>query len=165
MYLIGYYGLHQPETHFIHSNQFEDNSTAAINEDKKKKYASSSLTEVELNRILNQLKQQMLEQKYFLKSDLKLADLSGYSGIPMHHISQVINEKLNKNFFDFINEYRIEEFKNRLTDSKFDNYTILAIGLDSGFNSKAAFNAAFKKITGITPSDFKKNHLLQKKTA
>lgn len=164
MYMIGYIGLLQQPIIVEQFVQEESNSSSENINKTQKKYAHSTLTEKDSNRILSILEQLMLKEKYYLKSDLKLADLSGYSGIPMHHISQVINEKLNKNFFDYINEFRVEEFKQKIVDKEFNNYTILAIGLDSGFNSKASFNSAFKKYTGITPSDYKKKHLLQNKT-
>jgi AraC-like DNA-binding protein len=67
----------------------------------------------------------------------------------------VINERFQLNFFDFINQYRVSEVKERIADPKNDNFTLLGIALESGFNSKSAFNRIFKKLTGQTPSQFK----------
>ena len=67
------------------------------------------------------------------------------------------NEKLNKNFFDLINGYRVEEAKEKLSDFK-EEQTILGIGFEVGFNSKSAFNRVFKKFTQMTPSEFRKKH-------
>ncbi len=155
MYLIGYYGLLRSPIKIDVKDKTPTIKERPSKFDSRKKYASSPLTEENSNRILIKLKHEMVEKKYYLKNDLKLSELSEYIKIPSYQISQVINEKLNKNFFDFINDYRVEEFKHRLADDKFNNYTILAIGLDSGFNSKASFNSVFKKSTGITPSVYR----------
>ena len=73
-----------------------------------------------------------------------------------NHTSQIINENLNKNFFDFVNDYRINEVKKCLSDSKFSHYTLLAIAYECGFNSKSSFNSLFKIKTGLTPSEYQK---------
>ena len=63
-----------------------------------------------------------------------------------------------KNFFDFINSYRVESVKEMLLNKEFEHYTVLAIGLESGFNSKTSFNTVFKKMTGVTPSEYRKQN-------
>jgi AraC-like DNA-binding protein len=73
-----------------------------------------------------------------------------------HHLSQLINEGLNQNFFDFVNSYRIEEIKKQLHDPKLSHIKIEEIAFQNGFNSKSAFNTAFKKFTQTTPSQFRK---------
>ena len=73
-----------------------------------------------------------------------------------HQLSQVLNEQLGKNFYDFINEYRVEEFKSRIQLPENNHLTLLGVAFDSGFNSKTTFNTIFKKTTGLTPSDYKK---------
>jgi len=70
-------------------------------------------------------------------------------------LSQVINENIGKSFFDFVNEYRVRETKKALADSRSEQFSILGIAMDAGFNSKSAFYTAFKKYTGMTPSQFK----------
>jgi AraC-like DNA-binding protein len=75
--------------------------------------------------------------------------------IPRHYITQVLNENYKKNFFTFINEYRVREVIERFSDQKFDHYTILAIAFDAGFNSKSTFNTIFKSQIGITPSKYR----------
>ena len=72
------------------------------------------------------------------------------------HTHRPINEQLGKNFYDFINAYRVEAFKAKLQDPKFAAYSILGVALESGFKSKSSFNAIFKKVTGMTPSQYKK---------
>ena len=72
-----------------------------------------------------------------------------------HVVSQIINEQLSYNFNDFINSFRIEEAKKMLNDPGMKNITVASIAYDSGFNTLSAFNTAFKKFTGLTPSQFR----------
>ena len=76
--------------------------------------------------------------------------------ISPYHISQVFNDCFNKNFYDFINLYRIEESKKLLRNPKNNEKTILEILYEAGFNSKSTFNALFKKHTGVTPTEYRK---------
>lgn len=96
----------------------------------------------------------MLKEKPFLNPNLTLNDLATLIKTPSHNVSKVIREGYQKNFFDFINWYRIEEFKNYVNLPKYQNYTLLGIAFEVGFNSKTAFNRAFKKMTGQTPSEY-----------
>ncbi|MEJ2055040.1 MAG: helix-turn-helix domain-containing protein [Calditrichaceae bacterium] len=105
----------------------------------------------------------MDNEKLYLNNNLKLNDVANKMNLPMYYISQIINEQLGKNFYDFLNDFRVNEAKKRIADKNFNHLTILAIGYDSGFNSKTAFYSAFKKVTGLTPSAFKKQ--LIKETA
>jgi AraC-like DNA-binding protein len=98
----------------------------------------------------------MNNEQIFREPELTILDVSQRLTVPRHHVTQVLNEKLEKNFYTFINEYRIEDAKQRLKDPKNDNLTVLAIGYDAGFNSKSSFNTLFKKHVGVTPSEFRK---------
>jgi AraC-like DNA-binding protein len=104
---------------------------------------------------MEKLRLLMTESKLFIKSDLKLSWLAAEIGLPSHQLSKLINEKFGKSFSDFINEYRVQEFITRINSPEYRTLTIYGIALDVGFNSKSSFNAAFKKITGKTPSEFK----------
>ena len=77
------------------------------------------------------------------------------AGISPHNVSEAINTRAGKNFYDFVNSYRADEAMRRLRDPKYANLTILAIATDSGFNSKSVFNAYFKEHTGQTPSQYR----------
>ena len=68
----------------------------------------------------------------------------------------MLNEHIGKNFYEFVNEYRIETAKTNLLDSKMAHYTIEAIAYESGFNSKSSFNLLFKKQVGYTPGKWRK---------
>jgi AraC-like DNA-binding protein/uncharacterized protein YjeT (DUF2065 family) len=95
-------------------------------------------------------------EKYqpYTNPKLSLVELASRLKLQPHILSKVINSGFGMNFFDYINTYRIDEFKRRVEDPQYKNYTLLGIALDVGFNSKTAFNRSFKKITSQTPSAF-----------
>jgi AraC-like DNA-binding protein len=121
-----------------------------------KKYEKSTLTLERGDAYLKRLLDLMEKEKPYTDGGLTLNKLAKALAISPHHLSQMINEQLNQNFFDFINLYRIEEAKRMLVDPARKHYSVLAISEEVGFNSKSAFNAAFKKHTQMTPSDFRK---------
>ncbi len=100
------------------------------------------------------LQQKMQEDKYFLRSDLSQHDLAELLETNTSYLSKVINELTGQNFNSFLNQYRIEEACTQLVNQKQQYLSIEGIALSVGFNSKSAFNSAFKKIKGITPSEF-----------
>lgn len=129
-----------------------------INGDEKKeteKYSKSGLKDKQAEEYLEKLIMIMETDKPYLDGGLSINDLSILTGIPRHHITQVLNEKHGKNFFTFINEYRVNEVIMRFADPANNNFTILAIAYDSGFNSKTTFNSIFKLQTGMTPSEYR----------
>jgi AraC-like DNA-binding protein len=126
-----------------------------------KKYKTSSLTETEKEQILSSLELIMQNEQLFLDPIFSLGQLSKKSGIQEHNISQVLNEKLNRNFYDYVNTYRIEQSKKMLADTTYNEMSIFQILLESGFNSKSVFNSAFRKYTGTTPSNFRKMSMNQ----
>jgi AraC-like DNA-binding protein len=95
-------------------------------------------------------------EKIYRDENISLQSLSGKLSITPHQLSRIINENLNKNFPDFINTYRVEEAKRILADPNQADRKILTIAFDVGFNTKVAFNTAFKKHTKMTPSQFRK---------
>jgi len=126
--------------------------------EKRPKYEKSSLTKSDSERYLKDLIAYMEIKKPYLTPSLTLNDLAEKLSIPARYLSQVINESLNQNFFDFINSYRIEEAKRYLMDHSNSKKTILEVLYEVGFNAKSTFNSVFKKHTGMTPSEFKKLH-------
>ncbi|MEW8468085.1 MAG: helix-turn-helix domain-containing protein, partial [Candidatus Thiodiazotropha sp.] len=119
------------------------------------KYRKSVLDSEMAGMLLSELKSYMAREKPYLDNTLTLPQLSRQLDIPPHYLSQVINERLKQNFFDFINRYRVDDAKQHLDNPEQAGKNILAIALDSGFNSKSAFYTAFKKHTGMTPTQFK----------
>ena len=100
----------------------------------------------------------MEQEKPYLDGDLKMADLAGQLSIPSHHLSQIINERLDKNFFEFVNAYRVEQAKRILRDPQKQDYKILRVAFESGFNTKTTFNSAFKSEVGTTPSRYREQY-------
>lgn len=144
---IGYKSILQPEVVFWKKEP---------NPDSGSKYQHSNLGDADLELIANKLKQWMQEKEAFLDPQLKLADLSQALEVSPHILSQVFSQALHLNFYDFINQYRVEKVKQFLQDSQKENETILSLAFEAGFNSKTAFNVAFKKFTGTSPSAFRK---------
>lgn len=93
-------------------------------------------------------------QKPYLDPELSLSKLSGLLRVKPEYLSEILNSNLNQSFFDFINRYRIEEFKKRCIDESSRNLSIMGIAYDCGFNSKAAFYRAFKKFENISPTAY-----------
>lgn len=106
----------------------------------------------------------METERPYLDEELNLQKLSLLMDISTHQLSQTINQGLSTNFYKFVNAYRIEEVKKKLTDPEFEKYSILGIAFESGFNSKSTFNKIFKEETGMTPSEFKKSGSVKKES-
>jgi AraC-like DNA-binding protein len=119
------------------------------------RYVKSGLKDKQAEEYLEQLISFTENNKPYLDHDLTIHELSAITGIQRHHITQILNEKYKRNFFTFINEYRVKEVIEKFSDPKFNHYTILAIAFDAGFNSKTAFNSIFKNQTGMTPSQYR----------
>ncbi len=120
------------------------------------KYQKSTLSEQDAAVIHERLINLMAEQKPYKNPDLTLNELAKTLEVHPNHLSQVINSKEKKSFYDLINEMRVEEFIKLSAHPSSMQYTLLAISYDCGFNSKASFNRNFKKHTGLTPSDYLK---------
>lgn len=125
-------------------------------EEPKKKYEKSTLSAQQAEKSLKKLLTYMETEKPYLNSELGQADLSETLSLSTHHLSQLVNEQLRQNFFDFVNSYRIADIKQKLHDPKLAHLKIEEIAFATGFNSKSAFNTAFKKFTQTTPSQFRK---------
>jgi AraC-like DNA-binding protein len=145
-YWIGIEGVRRMDLIFFHSKEHSSSETKAYTNIEKSK----------IDSYIARVQQFMVEDRLYLNESLSLRDLSSRLGIDPNLLSYILNTHLRKNFYEYINEYRIEELKNRLNQPKYKNYTMLAIALECGFNSKTSFNRIFKQMTGITPSQYKK---------
>jgi AraC-like DNA-binding protein len=119
------------------------------------RYKSSGLTAEDAVRYKSLLLDYMTKNELYADHTVSLGKLAKSLSMTPHTLSQVINEQLSSNFNDFINSYRVEEAKKMLVDPERKNFTIASIAYDSGFNTLSAFNVAFKKFTGVTPSQFR----------
>jgi len=128
-------------------------------EEKKRRYENSNLKETQKIKYQEKLQTYLKNEESYKNPELTLSKLSEEVNIPSHYVSQVINEKLKVNFLDFINGYRVEAAKKILLDDKYNHYTVTAIAYEAGFNSRSTFYSAFKKMTGKTPSAYRKEML------
>lgn len=112
----------------------------------------SSKTEEHYQNLLRIMKHEEL----FRETDVSMDRLAQSVGLSKGYLSQIINQKEGKNFFEFINAYRIEDVQRKMRDAAYDHYSILGIAYEAGFKSKSTFNAVFKKVTHTTPSAYRK---------
>ncbi len=126
------------------------------NEDQKQKYEKSTLQNTQKDKYIEKLQTYVDTHKPYLEPELTLSQLSEQVGIPAHYLSQVINERLDCNFLDFINNYRVKAAKELLIDPKYSHYTIISTAYEAGFSAKSTFYTVFKKHTGMTPSAYRK---------
>jgi len=118
------------------------------------KYKKSNLEATQLSLILETVTNELEKKKLYTKTDLTLTQLSSEAGIPRHQISQAINFSGSGNFFDLVNNYRVEEFKRLVTQPEKRHLNLVGIAQEAGFNSKASFYSVFKKKTGMTPAEY-----------
>lgn len=148
-FTLGFYGFKQT-TVFTNLELKETGKATAAN------YERSGLTPRQAKDHHASLLQLMEEKKPHLNGDLTAGELSQLLGVSTNHLSQILNKEQGQNFFDFVNGYRVNEVIYKMGDPANAHLTLLAIALDSGFNSKTSFNTVFKKITGLTPSQYQK---------
>jgi len=147
---IGFYGLKQENVFLTHTIQINLEKEAG---NQLKNNYEKPVTAAE-NEFIKQLLNHMSEHKPYLEPEITLKILSTQLKVSAEFLSEIINTDFNKNFFDFINYYRIEEFKSQIKNEKNKKLTIIGIAYDCGFNSKATFNRVFKRSTGLTPSEY-----------
>ncbi len=123
----------------------------------KVKYEKSTLTDEDATAIHGRLVKLMQDTLLFKNAELTLGDVADQLDIHSGILSQVINSKTEKSFYDYINHLRVEEFKKIVALPNNQNYTLLSLAFECGFNSKSSFNRNFKKFTGQAPSDYLKS--------
>jgi len=157
---LGFFGLKQTSifsVQAVHLLEFQDMQSSTYTKSHEfEKYAKSGLKNTDAELLHKKLTDYMKVEKPYLNSQLSLSKLGDSFGVHSNYLSQVINERESKNFYDYINGYRIEEFKRLASDPKKKRLSILALAFECGFNSKSAFNNCFKKFTSQTPSEFMK---------
>lgn len=171
-YFMGYYAIYQPEVFklnsqisFLHpvekleesdaSHGLKTSGNAVTDIDTEFQHMNDdSADTVRLLPLKNKLEAFMQSNKPYINPRLTLVELAENLEIHPNLLSRVINDCFEKNFFDYVNTYRINEFKQLVETTKFENFTLLGIAFEVGFNSKTAFNRSFKKITNLTPSEY-----------
>lgn len=166
LYIIGMGALYQP----LIRQRDDDGPDPALDEAASKpppktpetapeaaKYARSGISIEDAQRYKIRLMQTMQEQKLYLDCDLTLRDLAEHADMSYHQASQVINGQMNQRFFSFVNNYRIQLAKDLMADPETRKMAIVDLALEVGFKSKSSFYDAFKKVTQVTPTQFKKD--------
>lgn len=154
MYIVGFIGLKR--------NQLFFDKNVAESKETKVKYKHSNLGDPDADLYLEKLKLLMKEEAPYESPDLTLPKLAKSLQMPAYLLSQLINERLNQNFSDFINSYRVKQAQQMLVDPEGQKQKIASIAYDCGFNTLSAFNLAFKKHAQMTPSQYRKKHLVAK---
>jgi len=148
VFVIGFFAIKQ-------SNVVIANETHHKNKNQTPQKIVKSKDNEEYGKDIQKLKAYMENEKPYLEFQLSLAQLAQNLDWNSSHLSKILNKQLHKNFYEFVNHYRVEEVKNLLkSNSKYSN---LGIAFESGFNSKSSFHRIFKEFTGMTPSDYKKS--------
>ncbi|TGK17702.1 helix-turn-helix domain-containing protein [Leptospira kmetyi] len=119
---------------------------------KKRKYERSGLEEGRLKNYVQIVQEHMKTDKPYLDSEFSLDHLADRLNFPRAHITQALSEILETNFYNFVNEYRVNEFIRLVDSSPEEKIAVLSLAFDAGFNSKSTFNQSFKRIMGTTPS-------------
>ncbi|MCW5518117.1 helix-turn-helix domain-containing protein [Muriicola sp. Z0-33] len=141
---------------FQDSLQLRNNGNAI--ESGFEKYKSSSLTDNEMNSLFEEIKNLFDFEEIYLEPQLKIDEIAKQLEVTTHKISQTINSKASKPFYDYVNAYRVNHFKQLLSNPENRKFTILALGIESGFNSKASLNRIFKQTTGMGPKEYQKKY-------
>jgi AraC-like DNA-binding protein len=152
--LIGFFGVQQRT---IFASQKPVIASSGGNSNEKKKYARSGLTGEVSDSVYQKLTELFTTGDHYKRNDISLNDLARELDIHPNYLSQIINEREGKSFYDFVNAYRLEEFKRLVRNQKHRQFTLLALAYECGFSSKSSFNRYFKKEMGQTPSNFAKS--------
>ena len=145
--ILGFYGIRQDE---IYKNR---RNITEIIEDSR--YQNSTISTLRKDEIKNLILIFFKENHPYLNSELSMQSLSEDLNIPKHQLTEVLNVLIGKNFFQFVNEYRVNAVKAKLSNPINDKFSLEAIGYDCGFSSKSSFFSVFKNIVGLTPLQFK----------
>jgi AraC-like DNA-binding protein len=158
IYCVGYMGFLKPDIVATppHKTLTVNTVKSSI---KPVKYAHSVLTDHHAQQLLEKLRLLMQSEKLYLNPALKMQDVADKMGISAHHLSQLLNEQTQQNYAAFINAYRVEAATKKLQNPQYAHEKIIAIAYDVGFNTKASFNAHFKKQTGVSPSIYRQQFL------
>jgi AraC-like DNA-binding protein len=154
VFFLGYYSI--KKTPFYRSYHVEGFDTLKYDNIsmQSEKYEKTRLKESDIPGLKKKLLDYMENEKPYFNKNLSIGELSEQIDVPTYQLSQLINDQLDKSFFEFVNSYRVEEVKQRFFDPKFSNLTLLGIAMECGFNSKASFNRIFKQLTNQTPTEY-----------
>lgn len=124
--------------------------------DGRRKYQNVNLSDDDVSHYQRKLLHLLIEEKMYLHQEVSLQLVSDRSGIPGYALSYILNEKLKTSFTGLVNQHRVEEAARQLVDPAKMHLSIASVAYDCGFNTLSSFNTAFKRIKGLTPSEFRK---------
>lgn len=153
LFYLSYKGIrHYALADFKSLNDYSNKSS----DTEQMKYKSSAMSQEEIDDLFKKINQLFDEEKIYLEPQLRIDTIAQKLGVSTHKVSQTINSKSQKPFYDFVNLHRVEHFKNLLSNKENRKFTILALGIESGFNSKASINRIFKDYVGLSPKMYQK---------
>lgn len=155
IFCLGYFALRQKEVFpFSKKEAVEIEEIFSENETRAAAARRQISSPEKLESLKIQLLQKMETQKPHLDPELNLPGLAQKMGLSVHEMSELVNDGFGENFAQFVNRYRVEESKVLLLSEKHTHLSMVGIAFEAGFNSKTAFNTAFKKMTGVSPTNF-----------
>lgn len=152
--LIIYYSLAQKEIYPFVLADIEGIQLVIEEVNENSRTVKTRFTSEEALQLTLRLQQLMQIEKFYLDNELNLPQLAQAMDLSVHDLSYLLNEVIGVNFFQFVNGYRVEEAKQLMLSGKHNHLNILGIAYHAGFNSKTTFNTAFKKATGLSPSQY-----------
>lgn len=133
-----------------------------LEEMKGPKYQKAKLDEADCKDIATRMTQLMESKKLYLNPELKRADIALELGVSPSKLSQVISLYMKDNYYDFVNRFRMEEFKRMIANEEYRRYTLTALSERCGFK-KTSFFTTFRKVEGMTPTEYLKSHNISMK--
>ncbi len=162
IFCLGYFALRQKEVFPFSKKEAEEiGEIFSKNENKTATPRRQIFPPEKLELLKTQLLQKMETEKPHLDPELNLPGLARKMGLSVHEMSELVNEGFGENFAGFVNRYRVEEGKRLLFSEKHAHLSMVGIAFEAGFNSKTAFNTMFKKMTGMSPTDFKNGQVVR----
>ena len=176
VFFMGYFGIRQTTIFSHHSpssspvqpvdvsssegtgKNNNDIHESEVTDSEKAKYLKSGLSEQEQMEIHDRLLRLMEQERLFVNPELTLGETAQQLDVHPNYLSQVINSVSKKNFYDFINSWRVEEFNKAVKLPENQKFTLLSLAYECGFNSKSSFNRNFRKITGFSPTEYLKEY-------
>ena len=169
IYVISYSAIKSPEIYKLDKKQLLVGLSSIQHKPvlgRSKPILEDAISEIQDEKTIGGLEDPIIEEmntkllhyfekeKPYLNPELSLQDLADDLDVKRHQLSNIINQKHQKNFYEFVNQYRVEDVKIRMTDPQNKHLKLISLAYDAGFNSKASFNRIFKQITNMTPSQF-----------
>lgn len=156
--ILTYRNMRHYKQHILHKSDVTDDISddTPEKEGKKLRYKTTRLSDEECKRLTKVVDQVMRTSKPYKNPDLKIGDLASLAGTTAHALSFLFNQYMQKSYYDYVNTYRVEEFKRLVKETDTSKYTLTAMSQMCGFSSRASFFRHFKTITGITPAEYLK---------